>query len=59
MVKKKTPPEQAGAKPYRVFVSHATADKWIAKTLCEKIEGVGATTFRDDRDINGGDDERL
>ncbi len=29
--------------------------------LCEKIEQAGATTFRDDRDINGGDDipERL
>jgi hypothetical protein len=41
--------------PYQVFVSHATADKWLATTFCEKIEGVGATTFRDDRDINGGD----
>jgi hypothetical protein len=37
-------------------VSHATADKWLAKTLCEKIEQTGATTFRDDRDIDGGDD---
>jgi len=45
-----------GKKPYQVFVSHATADKWIAKILCEKIEGTGATTFRDDRDIEGGDD---
>ena len=41
---------------YQVFVSHATADKWIAKTICEKIEKIGASTFRDDRDINGGDD---
>jgi len=41
---------------YLVFVSHATADKWIAKTLCEKVEATGAKTFRDDRDINGGDD---
>jgi len=24
--------------------------------LCEKIEVVGASTFRDDRDINGGND---
>ena len=40
---------------YQVFVSHATADKWLAKTLCEKIEQTGATTFRDDRDIDGGD----
>ena len=42
--------------PYLVFVSHATADKWLAKTLCEKIEACGAATFRDDRDIQGGDD---
>lgn len=41
---------------YQIFISHATADKWIAKVICEKIEGVGASTFRDDRDIDGGDD---
>ncbi|QDV38103.1 toll/interleukin-1 receptor domain-containing protein [Tautonia plasticadhaerens] len=41
---------------YQVFISHATPDKWIAKVLCEKLEGVGATTFRDDRDVDGGDD---
>jgi hypothetical protein len=40
---------------FQVFVSHATADKWLAMTLCEKIEATGATTFRDDRDIKGGD----
>jgi hypothetical protein len=44
------------AKPYQVFVSHATSDKWIAKSMCEKIENTGAKTFRDDRDICGGDD---
>ena len=42
--------------PYQVFISHATADKWLAIVLCEKIEAAGATTFRDDRDIDGGDD---
>jgi hypothetical protein len=46
----------AGRRPYQVFISHATADKWIAKTICEKIENTGAMTFRDDRDISGGDD---
>ena len=40
---------------YQVFVSHATADKWLATTICEKIESVGAKAFRDDRDIAGGD----
>lgn len=43
-------------KPYQVFVSHATADKWLARTLCQKMEETGACTFRDDRDIDGGDD---
>lgn len=55
MAKKKAAASQT-PKPYQVFVSHATADKWLAKTLCEKIESMGATSFRDDRDINGGDD---
>lgn len=41
---------------YQVFVSHATTDKWLAKVICEKIESLEASTFRDDRDINGGDD---
>jgi hypothetical protein len=46
----------ATAATYRVFVSHATADKWIAKTICEKIDAVpGCSTFRDDRDIGGGE----
>jgi hypothetical protein len=60
MAKKKPSPKKgtrnAGDKPYQVFVSHATADKWLAVTVCEKIEGTGATSFRDDRDIRGGDD---
>ena len=46
----------SNSKPYQVLVSHATADKWLATTICEKIEATGATTFRDDRDIDGGDD---
>jgi hypothetical protein len=41
---------------HQVFVSHATSDKWLAVTICEKIEAMGASTFRDDRDIQGGDD---
>jgi predicted nucleotide-binding protein len=60
MPKKKSPSKRAAKKlterPYQVFVSHATADKWLAQTICEKIEATGASTFRDDRDINGGDD---
>jgi hypothetical protein len=41
---------------YQVFVCHATADKWIATQICQRIEAAGAKTFRDDRDIDGGDD---
>jgi hypothetical protein len=44
------------SKPYQIFVSHATPDKWLALILCEKLEAAGASTFRDDRDIDGGDD---
>jgi hypothetical protein len=47
---------KVAGKPYQVFVSHATADKWLARVVCEKIEEAGASTFRDDRDIDGGDD---
>lgn len=50
------PLKPIGRKPYQVFVSHATADKWLARTICEKIETTGAKTFRDDRDVQGGDD---
>lgn len=48
--------QKESGKPYQVFVSHATADKWLARAVCDRIESTGATTFRDDRDIRGGDD---
>lgn len=48
-------PRRAKA-PYRVFVSHATLDKWIAKVICDKLDALGVKSFRDDRDIQGGDD---
>src|SRR5438874_1035685 len=47
---------KAFGQSYKVFVSHATADKWIAQVICEKLESAGVMTFRDDRDIGGGDD---
>jgi hypothetical protein len=43
-------------KPYQVFLSHASTDKWLATVICEKIELTGAVHFRDDRDIDAGDD---
>jgi hypothetical protein len=51
-----TPAQPARPGRYTVFISHATDDKFIAKALCERIEELGVTTFRDDRDITGGDD---
>ena len=61
MAKKSTKRSRSTARPYRIFVSHSTADKWLATIVCEKLEAAGADTFRDDRDIDGGDDipERL
>jgi hypothetical protein len=56
MARRKRPSAANTEQPYRIFVSHATADKWVAKVLCEKLEAAGAVTFRDDRDIDGGDD---
>jgi hypothetical protein len=56
MAKTGTSRKKIPARPYQVFVSHATADKWLARVVCEKMEAVGAKTFRDDRDIQGGDD---
>lgn len=56
MTKKRATSGSDPPRPYQVFISHATADKWIAIRICELIEKVGAQTFRDDRDIHGGDD---
>lgn len=50
-----SPHSRAGC--YRVFLSHATYDKWIAAVIHEKIEAADPLlkVWRDDRDINGGD----
>lgn len=41
---------------YQVFISHATADKWVATQICEILKTRDVQTFRDDRDINGGEE---
>jgi hypothetical protein len=38
MAKKRTSSGRAAPKRYQVFVSHATADKWIAIKICEAID---------------------
>ena len=40
---------------YRVFVSHAGDDIWVAKQISKNLEEVGAQTFLDRRDIAAGD----
>jgi hypothetical protein len=41
--------------PYRVFVSHAGDDIWVAEQIAKNIEECGATAFLDRRDIVAGD----
>jgi TIR domain len=40
---------------YRVFVSHAGDDIWVAEQIARSIEDCGATAFLDRRDIAAGD----
>jgi TIR domain-containing protein len=40
---------------YRVFVSHAGDDIWVAEQIARGIEQCGATPFLDRRDIGAGD----
>jgi hypothetical protein len=40
---------------YRVFVSHAGDDLWLAEQLARNIEECDATAFLDRRDIAAGD----
>jgi hypothetical protein len=40
---------------YRVFVSHATDDVWVAGQIARGIEECGATSFLDERDIVAGE----
>ena len=40
---------------YRVFVSHAGDDLWVAEQIARSIEACGAAVFLDRRDIAAGD----
>lgn len=40
---------------YIVFISHSSLDAWIAKTMAEKVEALGATVWLDEKDLHGGD----
>lgn len=40
---------------YRVFVSHAGDDLWVARQIARCLEEVGVSCFLDRRDIEAGD----
>lgn len=40
---------------YTVFVSHASADKWVAEQFAKQVENRGARAFLDARGIETGD----
>jgi hypothetical protein len=44
---------------YRVFVSHAGDDIWVAEQIAKSIEDCGAHAFLDRRDIAAGDNFKL
>src|SRR2546422_3652518 len=41
---------------YRVFLSHAAKDNWIARQMTHLMEEQGVTVFLDEKDIEGGED---
>ena len=47
--------KKARRTPYRVFVSHAGDDLWVAEQIAKNIERCGAFPFLDRRDIAVGD----
>jgi hypothetical protein len=47
--------ERSASAKYRVFVSHAADDIWVAEQIANAIEDCGATAFLDRRDIAAGD----
>jgi hypothetical protein len=40
----------------RVFISHSSADTWVAMQIATHVQACGATTFLDEHDIQHGDD---
>ena len=39
---------------YKVFLSHGSADGWVARQLAKEIKALGAATFLDETDIPKG-----
>jgi hypothetical protein len=43
------------AEPYKVFISHSSSEKWIARQIAKEIGALGVETWLDEKDIKGGD----
>lgn len=39
----------------KIFISHSSLDKWIARRLSQDLQALGASTFLDEKDIETGD----
>lgn len=39
----------------KIFISHSSQDKWVARQISSLIENAGHTTFLDEKDIKTGD----
>lgn len=42
--------------PYKIFISHGWADRWVASQIERQIRRLGADTFIDINDVERGDD---
>jgi len=48
--------EAASRKSRLVFISHSSADTWVAKQVAREIEACGATPFLDEAEVDAGAD---
>jgi TIR domain len=48
--------EDASRKTRLVFISHSSADTWVAKQVAREIEACGATPFLDEAEVDAGAD---
>jgi hypothetical protein len=46
----------ASRKTRLVFISHSSADTWVAKQVAREIEACGATPFLDEAEVDAGAD---
>ena len=39
----------------KIFISHSSKDKWAARRISQDLNGLGAETFLDEKDIKTGE----